>query len=729
MVAAAAALASAVWAILLTAAARPVRGEFMSTNYAGYNAGKLGHRPLHRFRSSPETAPVLQVNVWNESRRATTTTKAAGSHIFLRHDAAGGGANSSSPLVLDAGDLTAVYVNHSFENVFGTRVQENLGKRYLTFWAGRKGEGIGDGFGLAYDDSYRLVYNVSTRGVRTHADLHEFAFTGHGTALITGVDRKRVDTSDWEEWEGRRHFPVLDAMFQEIDLETNEVLFTWKALDHIDPTDSLEPWGREWDAYHLNSIQKVTSPRTKKPKMTPSPGTYPAPVILTNNHPQTQAGNYLISIRHTQSLHLIDGQTGDILWTLGGKRNDFVELPPSPQGGGAAAAPLAPLLSMGWQHHARFVPGTGETELTLFDNHVKQTTHGACEDGACSRGLHVRIDAAASPPTAQLLGEYLHPSRLQAQSQGSVQPLFSSGGSGGSGEGEGEGDGSGSGKPVLESFFIGWGRCPSFTEHDAATGEALLDVQFSPWHSDDITDALDNYRAYRLDWRATPWWPPSLALAASAEGDLDVFASWNGATEVASWVVRGVVVRGGTGTGTDDTDDGNDNNNNVTTVNGDGEVLARSRRTGFETKLTVGAFGLWYLWAEALDASGAVLGATRVVNLEDGSATVLPYERDEYVDADNDDDEESAAGMWAMLAGGVVGLVLVAVGGKLLWMRARGYKLVYDDDDDIDIDMDSDSDVESISGLDLFTNDLGPEAWQEYAPRSGPTLAGVRVEG
>lgn len=356
---------------------------------------------------------------------------------------------------------------------------------------------------------------------------------------------------------------------------------------------------------------------------------------------------------------------------------------------------------MGWQHHARFVPGTDETELTFFDNHFKQTTHEVCDNGTCSRGLHVRLDVKASPPTAQLLGEYLHPSRLQAQSQGSIQPLF--------------GSASSAAAPAaaapLQSFFIGWGRCPSFTQHDAATGEALLDVQFSPWHSEEITDALDNYRAYRLDWHATPSWAPSLALMDSAEGDLDVFVSWNGATEVAAWVVRGVVVRG----------------TNASMVNGDGEVLARSRRTGFETKLTVGSFGLWYLWVEALDAAGAVIGTTERVNFEDGTVTVLPYEREEYADVD-DEEAESRVSMWFMIGGGVVGLVLVAMGGKLLWMRARGYKLVYDDDDD-DIDLDSDSDIDSVSGLDLFTNDLGPEAWQEYAPRPGPRLAGVHVEG
>lgn len=227
-----------------------VHGEFISTDYDAYNDGVLGHRPNHTFHSSSESSPVLQVNIWNESRVSKT-----GSHIFLRHDGLSD-AYMSSPLVLDARDLTAVYMNRSFDNVFGTRVQENLGKKYLTFWAGEKGDGIGNGFGYAYDENYRLVYTVSA-DIKSHGDLHEFAFTGNGTALVTGVDQVTVDTSKWEKWRGQKRFPILDALFQEIDLETNEVLFSWRALDHIDPTDSYERLARNWDAFHMNSIQKV----------------------------------------------------------------------------------------------------------------------------------------------------------------------------------------------------------------------------------------------------------------------------------------------------------------------------------------------------------------------------------------------------------------------------------------------------------------------------------------
>lgn len=238
---------------LLTGFTRQARGDLISTDYDRYNSGKLGHRPHLDFVSSPEFAPMLQVNAWDEG-----AVSARGSHIFLRHDG-NETALLASPLVLDARDLSAVYMNRSFANVFGTRVQDNWGTPYLTFWEGQKGDGLGDGWGLAYDQTYRLAYNVSTRNLSAHADLHEFALTGHGTALLTGVDRLTVETKEWRArgYRGPSRLQVLDAVFQEIDLETNEVLFDWRALDHIDPMDSYERWSSGWDIFHMNSIEKV----------------------------------------------------------------------------------------------------------------------------------------------------------------------------------------------------------------------------------------------------------------------------------------------------------------------------------------------------------------------------------------------------------------------------------------------------------------------------------------
>lgn len=203
------------------------------------------------------------------------------------------------------------------------------------------------------------------------------------------------------------------------------------------------------------------------------------------------------------SIYLINGQTGEIMWTLGGKKNQFTELD-----AGDASQSGDTLLSFAWQHHARFMPDT-ENELTFFDNHALTTTQHCTKD--CSRGVHIRLDLAQDPPTVQLLHEFRHPESLQAQSQGSVQSLN---------------DGSG-------NVFVGWGRCPSFTEH-TADGEAVMDVQFSPWHTHENNAALDNYRAYRMDWKAEPTTDPDV-MTQSKDGVMSVYASWNGATEVKAW--------------------------------------------------------------------------------------------------------------------------------------------------------------------------------------------------
>ncbi|MGH9087664.1 MAG: hypothetical protein ACRDYZ_06055 [Acidimicrobiales bacterium] len=88
---------------------------------------------------------------------------------------------------------------------------------------------------------------------------------------------------------------------------------------------------------------------------------------------------------------------------------------------------------------------------------------------------------------------------------------------------------------------------------------------------------------------ATPTEPPATALERS-KGRLTLYASWNGATEVAAWDALG---------GADPTHL---------------EPVGHAERRGFETAVPVSDAPAWVA-ARALDASGAVLGASTPVKV------------------------------------------------------------------------------------------------------------------
>jgi hypothetical protein len=102
-----------------------------------------------------------------------------------------------------------------------------------------------------------------------------------------------------------------------------------------------------------------------------------------------------------------------------------------------------------------------------------------------------------------------------------------------------------------------------------------------------------SYRAYRFPWVGTPPNAPAIAVApaggtSGAAGALNVYASWNGATGVASWrVLAGASA------------------SSLTPV-------ASAPRAGFETTMTTpGAEA--YVEVQALDATGAVLSTSRAI--------------------------------------------------------------------------------------------------------------------
>src|SRR6266702_3764197 len=77
-------------------------------------------------------------------------------------------------------------------------------------------------------------------------------------------------------------------------------------------------------------------------------------------------------------------------------------------------------------------------------------------------------------------------------------------------------------------WFVGWGQVAYFSEFSAA-GQLLFDAHLPPH--------VESYRAFRFSWEATPAQPPEFVVQPQAGRARSVYASWNGATRVASWSV------------------------------------------------------------------------------------------------------------------------------------------------------------------------------------------------
>jgi Arylsulfotransferase (ASST) len=240
-------------------------------------------------------------------------------------------------------------------------------------------------------------------------------------------------------------------------------------------------------------------------------------------------GNLLVSARNTCAVYKIDRTTGALIWTLGGEESDFR---------------LNRRTRFCFQHDARrAAPGV----ITLFDNSA-----GPPNLRRQSRGVKLAVDERRR--TVRLVEEYQHPARILAPTQGSTRVLPNG------------------------NVFVGWGAAPVFTEF-SANGRPLFNGR--------LTKGKGNYRAIRAEWTGRPSTPPDIATQRRGNR-LAVFASWNGATEVARWEA----------------------------LTGASEAALQpagsARRAGFETALSVPA-GQPFVAVRALDSQGNVLGTSRVV--------------------------------------------------------------------------------------------------------------------
>jgi EmrB/QacA subfamily drug resistance transporter len=250
----------------------------------------------------------------------------------------------------------------------------------------------------------------------------------------------------------------------------------------------------------------------------------------------------LVSMRDTWGVYKINTSSGKIEWTLGSNRSDFK---------------FGRHAEFKYQHDVTLLPNG---DLSMFDDHCCFLESGGTylPPTGPSRAEVLRIDE--DKHTATLVSQYRHHDEdgrqgTNASYMGSAQLLPNG------------------------NVFVGYGNLPFFAEY-SKSGEMVMDALFP---GPDLT-----YRAIKIppnEFVGSPLTPPDGAVR-QVHGKTTVYASWNGATQVASWRVL---------------------------AGPSGSQLApvtTAPKAGFETGITVSQdYKVYKL--QALDANGKVLGTSK----------------------------------------------------------------------------------------------------------------------
>jgi hypothetical protein len=441
------------------------------------------------------------------------------------------GPGQPGPMIVDpTGRLIWFHPLRLPVRAFDFNMQTYEGQPVLTWWQGRTVELHGQGEDVIYSDHYTPIATVHA-GNGLYADLHDFQITPQGTAFITAFAPIYWNLSSVG---GAKDGVMDDGTMQEIDIRTGLVMWQWNALAHVPVSDthtvipSPTAGNADRGATGTTGTTSSTSSTTNAPQV--------LDYFHINSIDPLPDGTVLISSRNTWTIYLVNMATGAIIWQIGGKQSSFSI------GTGAGFA---------WQHDAEMVSESppGQYELSVFDN------EDAPAQATQSRALWLQVNTQTKQVTMLRALEYPgHP--LLSDSQGDVQELPN-------------GD-----------AFVGW-------------GQVGIESEFSPsgalTFSMTLAGHTSSFRAYRYVWNAQPVTAPALADSPPAGGHTELYASWNGATGVASWTV----LAGSAPTSL--------------------KAIGTYPDTGFETAISAPTTAR-YIQVEAISATGALLHASAIID-------------------------------------------------------------------------------------------------------------------
>jgi hypothetical protein len=390
------------------------------------------------------------------------------------------GPRQAGPYIFrDNGDL--VWSGYGIYSIWSTNFQaaKFKGQDVLFSFEGDHNAGYGHGHGhtTIMDQHYETIREVRA-GNHKLTDKHEFHVINEETAVIQIYQPVPRDLTAWGASEEQQW--IVNAIFQEIDMTTGELLFEWESLQHVAPDEAILPINPgqagsgynssdAWDYFHINSVDKNAD------------------------------GDYLLSARDACSVHKINGTDGSHIWRLDGKNSSFT---------------LGKNLTFCFQHHARFHPelkseddGDDIEIISLYDN----SAHGA-EDG---RGTEVHTAPTSSGKIiklnttswhAELVQGFYPPDDLRSKSQGSTQVLPNG------------------------NAIVNWGSEGALTEYDSE-GNALFHFYMDSGY---LGLGVENYRGFRYNWTGLPHEEPAIVALENDDGT-SIYVSWNGDTETKTW--------------------------------------------------------------------------------------------------------------------------------------------------------------------------------------------------
>ncbi|KAK5675160.1 hypothetical protein LTS10_012234 [Elasticomyces elasticus] len=174
------------------------------------------------------------------------------------------GPRQAGPYILrDDGDL--IWSGYGYYSIWATNFQvvQWQGQDVLACFEGDHNPNYGHGHGhvTLLDRHYETVRELRA-GRHKISDKHEFQVIEGETALIQIYQPEARDLNAYgaepeQVW-------IVNAIFQELNIATGEVLFEWSSLDHVSPDESMLPVTKgqagsgynssdAWDYFHINS--------------------------------------------------------------------------------------------------------------------------------------------------------------------------------------------------------------------------------------------------------------------------------------------------------------------------------------------------------------------------------------------------------------------------------------------------------------------------------------------